>query len=117
MRQAVVYARYSPGSTQTYQSIEGQLTECRKFAAANDLQIVRTYEDEHLTGRNDIRPAFQQLLKDSAAAKWDIVLVYAIDRFGRNSIEIAINKYHLQKNGKTVISATQIGRASCRERV
>lgn len=36
MRQAVVYARYSPGSTQTYQSIEGQLTECRKFAAAND---------------------------------------------------------------------------------
>lgn len=107
MRQAVVYARYSPGSTQTYQSIEGQLTECRKFAAANDLQIVRTYEDEHLTGRNDIRPAFQQLLKDSAAAKWDIVLVYAIDRFGRNSIEIAINKYHLQKNGKTVISATQ----------
>lgn len=107
MRQAVVYARYSPGSTQTYQSIEGQLTECHKFAAANDLQIVRTYEDEHLTGRNDQRPAFQQLLKDSATAKWDIVLVYAIDRFGRNSIEIAINKYHLQKNGKTVISATQ----------
>ena len=107
MRQAVVYARYSPGSTQTYQSIEGQLTECRKFAAANDLQIVRTYEDEHLTGRNDQRPAFQQLLKDSATSKWDIVLVYAIDRFGRNSIEIAINKYHLQKNGKTVISATQ----------
>ena len=107
MRQAVVYARYSPGGNQTYQSIEGQLTECRKFAAANDLQIIRTYEDEHLTGRNDQRPAFQQLLKDSATAKWDIVLVYAIDRFGRNSVEIAINKYHLQKNGKTVISATQ----------
>ncbi len=107
MRQAVIYARYSPGSSQTYQSIEGQLTECYKFARANDLQIIRTYEDEHLTGRNDQRPAFQQLLKDSATAKWDIVLVYAIDRFGRNSIEIAINKYHLQKNGKTVISATQ----------
>lgn len=107
MKQAVVYARYSPGSKQTYQSIEGQLTECRKFAATNDLQIVGTYEDEHLTGKNDQRPAFQRMLKDSARAKWDIVLVYAIDRFGRNSIEIAINKYHLQKNGKTVISATQ----------
>jgi len=107
MRQAVIYARYSPGGNQTYQSIEGQLTICRKFAAENDLQIVNTYEDEHLTGRNDQRPAFQRLLKDSAGAKWDIVLVYAIDRFGRNSIEIAINKYHLQKNGKTVISATQ----------
>ena len=107
MRQAVIYARYSPGGNQTYQSIEGQLTECRKFAAANDLQIVGTYEDEHLTGRNDQRPEFQRMLKDSARAKWDIVLVYAIDRFGRNSIEIAINKYQLQKNGKTVLSATQ----------
>lgn len=107
MRQAVIYARYSPGGNQTYQSIEGQLTVCRKFAADNDLNIVATYEDEHLTGRNDQRPEFQRMLKDSASAKWDIVLVYAIDRFGRNSIEIAINKYQLQKNGKTVLSATQ----------
>lgn len=35
------------------------------------------------------------------------VTVYAIDRFGRNSIEIAVNKQKLKKNGKTLISATQ----------
>ena len=35
------------------------------------------------------------------------VLVYAIDRFGRNSIEIAVNKQRLKKNRKTLISATQ----------
>ena len=34
---------------------------------------------------------------------WDIVLVYAIDRFGRNSIEIALNKQKLKKNHKTLI--------------
>lgn len=34
-------------------------------------------------------------------------MVYAIDRFGRNSVEIAINKQRLQKNGKILISATQ----------
>lgn len=107
MRQAVIYARYSPGGNQTYQSIEGQLTVCRKFAADNDLNIVATYEDEHLTGRNDQRPEFQRMLKDCARAKWDTVIVYAIDRFGRNSIEIAINKYQLQKHGKTLLSATQ----------
>ena len=107
MRQAVIYARYSPGGNQTYQSIEGQLTVCRKFAAENELSIAMIYEDELLTGKNDKRPAFQRMLKDSARSKWDIVLVYALDRFGRNSIEIAINKYHLQKQGKTVISATQ----------
>lgn len=35
------------------------------------------------------------------------MLVYAIDRFGRNSIEIAVNKQRLKKNRKTLISATQ----------
>ncbi len=38
---------------------------------------------------------------------WEIVLVYALDRFGRNSIEVAVNKQRLQKNGKILISATQ----------
>ena len=39
--------------------------------------------------------------------KWEIVLVYALDRFGRNSVEIAVNKQRLHKNGKILISATQ----------
>ena len=38
---------------------------------------------------------------------WDIVLVYALDRFGRNSIEIALNKQRLSKNNIILISATQ----------
>lgn len=38
---------------------------------------------------------------------WEIVLVCAIHHFGRNSIEIAVNKPRLKKNHKTFISATQ----------
>ena len=54
------------------------------------------------------RPSFQRMLSDSdKPVIWDIVLVYAIDRFGRNAIEIAMNKQRLKKNGKTLISATQ----------
>ena len=61
-----------------------------------------------MTGTNDHRPAFQKMLADSDRhAPWDIVLVYAIDRFGRNSIEIALNKHRLQKNNKILLSATQ----------
>ncbi len=33
--------------------------------------------------------------------------MYAIDRFGHNSVEITMNKQILQNNGKAVISATQ----------
>lgn len=107
MKNAVIYARYS-SDKQTDQSIEGQLRVCNEYAERNGLAIVDTYIDRATTGTNDNRPAFQKMLADSdKPAIWDIVLVYAIDRFGRNAIEIAVNKQRLRKNKKTLISATQ----------
>ena len=107
MKGAVIYARYS-SERQNEQSIEGQLRICNQYAEANGLTILDTYIDRAMTGTNDHRPAFQQMLLDSEKpVPWDIVLVYAIDRFGRNSIEIAVNKQRLKKNHKTLISATQ----------
>ena len=85
MNSAVIYARYS-SERQTEQSIEGQLRICNEFAKQNDLEIVDTYIDRAMTGTNDNRPAFQKMLKDAEiSGLWQIVLVYAIDRFGRNS--------------------------------
>ena len=99
-RVLVIYARYSSAS-QTEQSIEGQLDVCKKYAQDNDLQIVDTYIDRAMTGKNDQRVAFQKLLSDSEKpVTWEIVLVYAIDRFGRNSIEIAVNKQRLKRTVK-----------------
>ena len=107
MKLAVVYARYS-SEKQNDQSIEGQLDVCQKYADQNGLEIVDTYIDRAMSGTNDNRPAFQQMLADCAKpVPWDIILVYAIDRFGRNSIEIAVNKQKIKKSHKTLISATQ----------
>lgn len=107
MKSAVIYARYS-SERQTEQSIEGQLRVCNEFAVQNGLTIVDTYIDRAMTGTNDQRAAFQKMLADSDKPQpWDIVLVYALDRFGRNSIEVALNKQRLKKNGKILISATQ----------
>lgn len=107
MKKCVIYARYS-SERQTEQSIEGQLRVCYEFAKNNELIVIREYIDRAMTGTNDLRKEFQQMLSDSERTKeWDICLVYALDRFGRNSIEQAINKYKLQKTGKIVISATQ----------
>ena len=106
LKSAIIYARYSSAS-QTEQSIEGQLHVCTQYAKANDLIVVDTYIDRATTGTNDNRAAFQQMLKDSGNAAWEVVLVYAIDRFGRNSVEVALNKQRLKTNGKVLISATQ----------
>ena len=98
MKLAVVYARYS-SEKQNDQSIEGQLDVCQKYAAQNGLEIVDTYIDRAMSGTNDNRPAYQQMLADCAKpVPWDIILVYAIDRFGRNSIEIAVNKQKIKKS-------------------
>ena len=107
MNKAVIYARYS-SERQSEQSIEGQLRICNDYAQKNDIRIIDTYIDRAMTGTNDNRVAFQQMLKDSEQpVPWEIVLVYAIDRFGRDSIEIAVNKQKLKKNKKVLISATQ----------
>lgn len=104
---AVIYARYS-SEKQNEQSIEGQLRVCNQYAEQNGLTVLDTYIDRAMTGTNDNRPAFQQMLADSGKqVAWSVILVYAIDRFGRNSIEIAVNKQKIKKNHKTLISATQ----------
>ena len=107
MKTAVIYARYS-SEKQTEQSIEGQLRVCNEFAAQNDIVIVGKYIDRATTGTNDNRAEFQKMLADADKNPiWDIVLVYALDRFGRNSVEIALNKQRLSKNKIILISATQ----------
>lgn len=42
-----------------------------------------------MTGTNDNRPDFQQMIKDSANREFEYILVYKIDRFSRNKYETA----------------------------
>lgn len=95
---AVVYARFS-SHRQGEQSIEGQLAEARRFADAHGLTIIHEYCDRAMTGRNDNREQFQLMLADAAKHIFDALIVWKTDRIGRNKEEIALNKYHLKKNG------------------
>ena len=106
MKIAVIYARYS-SDNQTEQSIEGQLRVCEQYAQNNNIAILNTYIDRAMTGTNDNRPAFQQMIKDSANKEFDYILVYKIDRFSRNKYEIAKNKKILKDNGVKLLSAME----------
>ena len=106
MKTGVIYARYS-SDRQTEQSIEGQLRVCNEYAVRNEIVVVDTYIDRAMTGTNDKRASFQRMLKDSAKRAWDYVIVYKIDRFGRNKYELAMNKHTLKLNGIRLISAME----------
>ena len=95
---AVIYARYSSHS-QTEQSIEGQLAAAHGYANAHGYTVVREYCDRAMTGRNDNRDAFQQMLSDTDKHQFDVIITWKVDRIGRNREDIAFNKHRCKKNG------------------
>ena len=102
----VIYARYSSDS-QREESIEGQLRECYAFAEKQGISIFDTYIDRALSAKTDNRPAFQQMIKDSEKQKFNVVIVWKLDRFARNRYDSATYKSKLKKNAVKVISATE----------
>lgn len=106
MKTAVIYARYS-SDNQTEQSIEGQLRVCEQYAKNNDILILKTYIDRAMTGMNDNRPDFQQMIKDSANKEWQNIIVYKLDRFSRNKYETAKYKKILKDNDVKLLSAME----------
>lgn len=104
---AVIYARYS-SDNQREESIEGQLRECGEFAKRKGYTIVKTYADRAISGKKaDNRPQFMQMINDSECAEFDIVIVWKIDRFSRDKYDSVIYKSKLNKNGVSVLSATE----------
>lgn len=103
---AVIYARYS-SHNQREESIEGQLRECKEYAAKNDITIVGEYIDRAISGKTDQRPSFQKMIADSAKGQFEAVLMYTLDRFARNRYDSAIYKAMLKKNGVRTIYAKQ----------
>ena len=84
----VIYARYSSDS-QREESIEGQLRECYAYAEREGISIYDTYIDRAFSAKSDKRPAFQQIIKDSDKQKFDVVIVWKLDRFSRNRYDSA----------------------------
>lgn len=103
---AVIYARYS-SHNQREESIEGQVRECKEFAARNNIVIINEYIDRAISGKTDHRPSFQRLINDSEKRKFDAVIMYTLDRFTRNRYDSAIYKAKLKKNGVKIYYAKQ----------
>ena len=105
-KNAVIYARYS-SSSQTEQSIEGQLRDCYAFAEREGYTVIGEYIDRALSGRSDDRPEFQRMISDAKKKQFQYVIVYKLDRFTRNRYDSAIYKYKLKQCGVKVVSATE----------
>ena len=106
MKNAVIYARYS-SDKQNEMSIEGQIEECKRYAAANNLLIVHEYIDRAQSAKTDRRPEFLHMIADSEFGNFEVILVYQLDRFARNKNDSGYYKKILADNGVRVVSAKE----------
>ena len=105
-KRAVIYARYS-STGQRKESIEDQLRDCYKTAEEEGLIVIKEYIDRALTGKNDNRPNFKKMVRDSAFDNFDVIITWKTDRFARNRTDSALYKKILKDNGVKVIYAAE----------
>ena len=68
-----------------YQEPENQLEPLRKWAQSLGYEIVEEYIDR-CSGADHNRPNFQRMLNDAMLLKFNIILVWKLDRFSREGI-------------------------------
>jgi DNA invertase Pin-like site-specific DNA recombinase len=102
MTRVAIYARVSTSNGS--QDPEMQLRELREYAQRRELQIVEEYIDNGVSGSKDSRPALNQLMADASQRRFDAVLVWKLDRFGRSLRHLVNALAELEALGLTFIS-------------
>lgn len=77
-----LYARVSTSNGK--QDPEMQLAEMREYAGRRGWEIIGEYTDEGISGSQESRPELNRLMTDVHRRRFDSVLVWKIDRFGRS---------------------------------
>jgi DNA invertase Pin-like site-specific DNA recombinase len=77
-----IYARVS--TTNHGQDVGMQTREQHQFAEARGWQVFDDYIDQGVSGSKDSRPELNRLMADAHKRRFDVVLVWKLDRFGRS---------------------------------
>jgi DNA invertase Pin-like site-specific DNA recombinase len=94
-----VYARFSCDK-QRDASIDDQLYEANRYCERHDgYAIVATYADYAMSGRSDDRPQFLRMMEDAKAGRFDVILVWKMDRFARNMEDHFFHEHELTEAG------------------
>jgi len=80
IKTAAIYARVSTDK----QKVDMQLSELRLFAKRSGWKIYEEYIDQSFTGANTNRPAFIAMMEAARKRKFDVLLVWKLDRLSRS---------------------------------
>lgn len=99
----VIYCRVSTSD----QNCEHQLAELRDYVARRGWINAKEYVDHGFSGGKGSRPALDRLMADAARRKFDLVVVWKIDRFGRSVLHLNQQIGALTAHGVRFIATSQ----------
>ena len=100
---AAIYARVST----TDQNCEMQLGELREYVSRRGWQVAGKYVDTGWSGAKASRPELNQLMHDAGQRKFDVILCWKLDRFGRSLLHCKSALQELQGYGVRFIATSQ----------
>lgn len=100
-KRAAIYTRVSSALQRDNFSIAGQKKLLEEVCQRNGWEIYEVYTDNGLTGKNMNRPALLKMNEDAENGKFDIILIYRLNRLARNTKHMIdmidfYNKYNVE---------------------
>lgn len=104
-----IYCRVSTEEQRERQSILTQREFGERYSALHKLTVHHLYSDDGVSGTVplELRPEGSEVLRDARAGKFDQLLIYKLDRLGRETRLILNSVAELEKLGVRVRSMTE----------
>ena len=95
-----IYARVSTNK----QSVDMQINELTDFIKRRDWKLHKIFTDEGYSGKNTKRPAFAEMMSQARERRFDILIVWKLDRLGRSLKDLITTLDELSSFGVDFIS-------------
>ena len=91
----------------TDQTTLNQEIELKKYCERENIEVVRIYKDEGVSGIKTSRPQLDLLLQDMRERKFDCVVVWKFDRLGRSTAHLLQVLEELKNKNVRLIATSQ----------
>jgi site-specific DNA recombinase len=104
-----LYGRVSTAAQADRNTIDAQRVFLRDYTAKQRMSVADEYYDDGLSGSLPLeeRPEGRRLLADAASGRFTTVVVYKLDRFGRDLLNTQLAVRELERCGITIRSACE----------
>ena len=105
---AAIYTRVSTNDqVMRGESLDMQKERLVAYVKSQGWELYKIYEDGGFSGKDTNRPGFQQMLSDVELRKFDVIVVYKIDRLSRSILDFHKTMEFFNKNKVSFVSITQ----------